>query len=154
MLECPRWNSIGNKFPSLFENVVLWALQSFFQLDQLFLPIKPWPYTSLKSQEGYCTRSYQFDVLGPISLLVFRTLESISCHTREELTRFQQAQDIVIRMTSFQAEQNISAQESQGLLSTPCDMQLQVQNLAQPASNLFQENLFHITLFGNAWHMV
>ena len=52
------------------------------------------------------------------------------------------AQDIFIRMTSFQAKQNFSAQKSQGLLSSPCDMQLQVLNLAQPARNLFKRICF------------
>ena len=34
MLECPLYNPIRDKFPSIFENVVLGSLQSFFQLDQ------------------------------------------------------------------------------------------------------------------------
>ena len=33
MLECPLYNSIRDKFQSLFENVVLGSLKSFFQLD-------------------------------------------------------------------------------------------------------------------------
>ena len=34
MLECPLYNSIRDKFPSLFENVVPGSLKSFFQLNQ------------------------------------------------------------------------------------------------------------------------
>ena len=34
MLECPLYNPVRDKFPSLFENVVLGKLKSFFQLDQ------------------------------------------------------------------------------------------------------------------------
>ena len=33
MLECPLYNPIRHKFPSLFENVDLGSLESFFQLD-------------------------------------------------------------------------------------------------------------------------
>ena len=33
VLECPLYNSIRDKFQSLFENVVLGSLKSFFQLD-------------------------------------------------------------------------------------------------------------------------
>ena len=33
MLECPLYNLIRDKFPSLFENVILGSLKSFFQLD-------------------------------------------------------------------------------------------------------------------------
>ena len=32
-LECLQYNSIRDEFQSLFENVVLWSLKSFFQLD-------------------------------------------------------------------------------------------------------------------------
>jgi hypothetical protein len=31
MLKCPLYNSIRDKFPSLFENVILGSLESFFQ---------------------------------------------------------------------------------------------------------------------------
>ena len=34
MLECLLYKSIKNKFPSLFENVVLGSLKAFFQLDR------------------------------------------------------------------------------------------------------------------------
>ena len=34
VLEWPRFNPIKDKFSSLFENVVLGSLKSFFQLDQ------------------------------------------------------------------------------------------------------------------------
>ena len=34
MLECPLYNPIRDKFPSLFENVVPRSLKSFFPLDQ------------------------------------------------------------------------------------------------------------------------
>jgi hypothetical protein len=33
VLECPLYDPIRDKFPSLFENVVLGSLNSFFQLD-------------------------------------------------------------------------------------------------------------------------
>ena len=33
MLECPLYKPIRDKFPSLFENVVLGSLKYFFQLD-------------------------------------------------------------------------------------------------------------------------
>jgi hypothetical protein len=33
MLECPLYNFISNKFPSILENVILGSLKSFFQLD-------------------------------------------------------------------------------------------------------------------------
>ena len=33
MLECPLYNPIRDKFPSLFETVVLGSLESLFQLD-------------------------------------------------------------------------------------------------------------------------
>jgi hypothetical protein len=33
VLECPLYNPIKVKFPSIFENVVLESLKSFFQLD-------------------------------------------------------------------------------------------------------------------------
>ena len=33
MLECPLYKPIKDKFPSLFENVILRSLKSFFQLD-------------------------------------------------------------------------------------------------------------------------
>ena len=33
VLECPLYNYIRDDFPSLFENVVLESLKSFFQLD-------------------------------------------------------------------------------------------------------------------------
>ena len=34
MLECPLYNPIKDKFSSLFENIDLGSLESFFQLDQ------------------------------------------------------------------------------------------------------------------------
>ena len=33
MLECPIYNFVRDKFQSLFENLILGSLQSFFQLD-------------------------------------------------------------------------------------------------------------------------
>ena len=33
VLECPLYDSIRDKFPSLFENVVLKSLKSFYKLD-------------------------------------------------------------------------------------------------------------------------
>ena len=33
MLECPLYKPIRDKLPSIYENVVLWSLESFFQLD-------------------------------------------------------------------------------------------------------------------------
>jgi len=33
VLECPLYKPIRDKFPILFENVVLGSLESFFQLD-------------------------------------------------------------------------------------------------------------------------
>ena len=33
MLECPPYKPIRDKFPSLFENVVLGKLKTFFRLD-------------------------------------------------------------------------------------------------------------------------
>ena len=33
MLECPIYNPIRDKFPSLYENVVLGSLKTFFPLD-------------------------------------------------------------------------------------------------------------------------
>ena len=33
MLECPLYNPIKDKFPSLFESVVPWGFKSFFQID-------------------------------------------------------------------------------------------------------------------------
>ena len=35
MLEYPLYKSIRDKFPSLFENVLLGSIESFFQLDHL-----------------------------------------------------------------------------------------------------------------------
>ena len=34
VLECPLYNSISDRFPSLFQNVILGNLKSFFQLNQ------------------------------------------------------------------------------------------------------------------------
>ena len=34
MLECPMYNPIRDKFPSLFENVVPRSMKSFCRLDQ------------------------------------------------------------------------------------------------------------------------
>ena len=63
VMECPIYNPIRHKFPSLFENVVLGSLKSFFQLDyqvdiSLYLSKATAPYHSRKLvglKPSWCT---------------------------------------------------------------------------------------------------
>ena len=89
VLKCPLYTSVRDRFPTLFQDVVLGNLKSFFQKDKLIL--------AYISQTIALHFSRELSSLSPsqctcclISLLAFQTLKSILFHLIEKCSRCHQ----------------------------------------------------------------
>ena len=80
-LECPMYNPIWDKFSSLFENVVLGSLKSFFQLDhQVDISLYLTEATALRHSMKLANLRPSWCAFRLISILASLTLKSISIH--------------------------------------------------------------------------
>jgi hypothetical protein len=83
VLECPLYNPIRDKFPSLFENVVPWSHKSFVQLDQQvnisLCLMKATALRHFKESIGVEPSSCTFNPISPFGFPEFKT-NFISIH--------------------------------------------------------------------------
>jgi hypothetical protein len=81
VLECPLYNSIRDKFQSLFERVELGSLTSFFSLDhQIYFSLYLTEATALCHFVELAGSTPSMCTFSLISLSASRTLKSISFH--------------------------------------------------------------------------
>ena len=81
VLRYPLYNPIRDKFHSLFENVILGSLKSFFQLNhQVDISLYLTEATSLCHSRDLVGLTTSRCTLSPCSLLAFQTLVSIPFH--------------------------------------------------------------------------
>ena len=72
VLECPLYNPIRDKFPSLLENLVLGSLKSFFQLDhQVDISFYLTETTTLRHSRELASLKPPRCILNPISSFIF-----------------------------------------------------------------------------------
>lgn len=90
VLKCPLYNSVGDRFSSIFQDVVLDNLKSFFQKDKKLI-------LAFISRTIALHYSRELSSLSPsqctcclISLLAFQTLKSILFHLIEKCSRCHQ----------------------------------------------------------------
>ena len=81
MLECPLYNSTRDKFLSLFEIIVFWSFESFFQLDhQVDISLYLIEATTLHHFGESTSLTLLLCTFNPISVLAFEALKSFSFH--------------------------------------------------------------------------
>ena len=80
---CPLYNSIKDKFQTLYENVLLLSItfKSFFQLDhEVDISLYIMEATTLRHPTKLANLKPSWCIICPISLLASRTLKSISLY--------------------------------------------------------------------------
>ena len=81
MLECPMYNPIRDKFPSLFENVVPRSMKSFFRLDQqVNISLYLIEAIALRHSRELIGLKPSWCTFNPISLFGFPDFKSVSFH--------------------------------------------------------------------------
>ena len=97
VLECTPYNPIGDKFPSLFENVMLGCLESFFRFDhQVEITLCLMEATALHHFWESVGLKPSWSTFSPIRLLASTTLKTISFQSMSWLKSYNDKFIIVI----------------------------------------------------------